>query len=41
MKNFNKKSIFIVFLLSPLFLIGHGGNKHEEQGSVVETTKKS
>ena len=40
MKNFNKKSIFIVFLLSPLFLMGHGGNNHKEQVIVVETTKK-
>ncbi len=38
-KKINKKSIFIVFLLSTLFLMGHGGSKHEEQGTVVETTK--
>ena len=38
MKNLKQNSI-LLFLLFPLFLMGHGGNKHEEKVIVVQATE--
>ena len=38
MKNINQNSI-LVFLIFPLFLMGHGDSKHEDKATVTQTTE--